>query len=41
MEPAVTSPIVQFLTGNIQPGCGMTEAKHLTHMMVEAYRNKV
>jgi len=32
------SPIVQFLTGNILPGCGMAEAKALTHLMVEAYR---
>lgn len=30
-------PIVQFLTGNILDGCGMTEAKALTHMMVLAY----
>ena len=30
-------PIVQFLTGNILPGCGMAEAKALTHMMVMAY----
>ena len=41
MEPAKLSPIDQFLTGHILPGCGMTEAKHLTYMMVEAYRNKV
>jgi len=32
-------PIEQFLTGNILPGCGMEEAKRLTHMMVMAYRN--
>lgn len=31
------SPIVQFLTGNILPGCSMAEAKALTHMMVMAY----
>ena len=30
-------PILQFLTGNILPGCGMAEAKALTHMMVMAY----
>ena len=32
-------PIEQFLTGNILPGCGMEEAKRLTHMMVMAYKN--
>lgn len=31
------SPLVQFLTGNILDGCGMAEAKALTHMMVMAY----
>ena len=31
------APIIQFLTGNILPGCGMIEAKALTHMMVMAY----
>ena len=31
------APIVQFVTGNILPGCGMAEAKALTHMMVLAY----
>lgn len=30
-------PIVQFLTGNILEGCGMKEAKALTHMMEMAY----
>lgn len=30
-------PIVQFLTGNILPGCGMEEAKALTRMMEMAY----
>ncbi len=30
-------PIVQFLTGNILPGCGLAEAKALTHMMTLAY----
>ena len=31
------APIVQFLTGNVLPGCGMEEAKALTHLMVMAY----
>lgn len=31
------SPIEQFLTGNILEGCGMREAKALTHMMELAY----
>ena len=31
------APILQFVTGNILPGCGMAEAKALTHMMVMAY----
>lgn len=35
---ALPAPIVQFLTGKILPGCGMAEAKALTHLMVEAYR---
>lgn len=30
-------PIEQFLTGKILPGCGIDEAKALTHMMVGAY----
>ena len=30
-------PIVQFLTGDILPGCGMEEAKALTRMMEMAY----
>ena len=34
-------PIVQFLTGNILPGCGMREAKNLTHMMVMAYGTQI
>ena len=41
LEPAKPEPIVQFLTGKILPGCGMTEAKHLTEMMVGAYKNRV
>ena len=31
------SPLVQFLTGDILDGCGMKEAKALTHMMTMAY----
>ena len=31
------APIIQFLTGNILPGCAMEEAKALTHLMVMAY----
>ena len=31
------SPLEQFLTGNVLPGCSMSEAKALTHMMVMAY----
>ena len=31
------SPLVQFLTGDILDGCGMKEAKALTHMMTLAY----
>ncbi len=31
------SPLDQFLTGNILPGCGMDEARALTHLMVMAY----
>ena len=31
------SPLVQFLTGKVLPGCSMKEAKALTHMMVMAY----
>ena len=31
------APILQFVTGNVLPGCGMDEAKALTHMMVMAY----
>ena len=34
-----TSPIDQFLTGNILPGCGIEEALRLTHLMVMAYNN--
>ena len=38
-EPELPAPIVQFLTGNILPGCGMEEAKALTRMMTGAYNN--
>ena len=38
-EPS-DSPITQFLTGNILPGCGMEEAKALTRMMEMAYAGK-
>ena len=38
-EPS-DSPITQFLTGNILPGCGMEEAKALTAMMEMAYAGK-
>ena len=31
------APLVQFLTGNILDGCGLKEAKALTHMMTMAY----
>lgn len=36
-EPELPAPIIQFLTGNILPGCGIEEAKHLTQMMLGAY----
>ena len=36
-EKGDPAPIIQVLTGNILPGCGMAEAKALTHMMVMAY----
>lgn len=32
------SPIEQFLTGNILPGCSIREAKALTHMITMAYK---
>ena len=34
------SPITQFVTGNILPGCGMEEACALTRMMEMAYAGK-
>ena len=36
-DPALPSPLVQFCTGNILPGCGIREAKNLTHLMEMAY----
>ena len=36
-EASDPAPILQFVTGNVLPGCGMAEAKALTHMMVMAY----
>ncbi len=35
-----TTPIDQFLTGDILPGCGLEEAVRLTHLMVMAYGNR-
>lgn len=37
LEQSLPLPIVQFLTGNILPGCSIKEAKTLTHMMTLAY----
>jgi predicted dehydrogenase len=37
VEANKPAPIVQFLTGDILDGCGMKEAKALTHMMTMAY----
>ncbi len=36
---ALPSPLEQFCTGNILEGCGIEEAKRLTHLMVMAYSN--
>ncbi len=36
---SLPSPIKQFLSGNILPGCSIKEAKALTRMMVMAYSN--
>lgn len=38
LEPELPLPIVQFLTGNVLPGCSIQETKHLTEMMVGAYK---
>lgn len=35
--PELPAPIVQFVTGNILPGCDMESALHLTKMMEMAY----
>lgn len=32
------SPLEEFLFGNSVPGCGIEDAKRLTHLMVEAYK---
>jgi hypothetical protein len=40
LEDWSDSPITQFVTGNILPGCGMEEAKALTRMMEMAYENR-
>ena len=37
LPEALPLPIEQFVSGNVLPGCGMDEAKALTHMMVMAY----
>lgn len=37
LPEALPLPIEQFVTGKILDGCGMDEAKALTHMMVMAY----
>ena len=37
LEASDPQPLEQFLTGNILPGCGMKEARALTHLMVMAY----
>ena len=37
VKESLPSPLVQFLTGKVLPGCSMKEAKALTHMMVMAY----
>ena len=36
-EAGDPSPLEQFLTGNVLPGCGMQEARARTHLMVMAY----
>ena len=40
LEDWSDSPITQFVTGNILPGCGMEEACALTAMMEMAYEGK-
>ena len=34
------SPLTQFLTGNVLPGCGIDDAVDLTRMMCGAYQNR-
>ncbi|MBE6928730.1 MAG: Gfo/Idh/MocA family oxidoreductase [Ruminococcaceae bacterium] len=38
---AAPSPLEQFMSGEILPGCGMEEAKHLTAMMEGAYAAQI
>lgn len=40
LEAELPMPIIQFITGQILEGCGIQEAKALTHMMVMAYKNR-
>ena len=40
MEKELPSPLVQFCTDEILPGCGIQEAKNLTRLMEMAYANK-
>ena len=40
LEEASDSPITQFLTGEMLPGCGMEEAGALTRLMEMAYAGK-
>lgn len=40
LAEASDSPITQFLTGEVLPGCGMEEAKALTKLMEMAYAGK-
>ncbi len=36
---ALPRPIIQFLTDDIRPGCGIDDAVRLTKMMCQAYKN--
>ena len=38
LAPNQDLPIIQFVKGEILPGCGLDEAEALTHMMVMAYQ---
>ena len=40
MEEALPSPLVQFCTDKVLPGCGIQEAKNLTKLMEMAYAGK-